>query len=405
MKLPKELEAIRGKRIWVNYPMIWDETGHDGQGAYRKPPINPNTLRNAIPTNPSTWADFDTANANIGKTASFTDKDGNIKECTIHGVGICLYNSGVFGLDLDSVVRIDAATGQRFMTYEAKQIIEELHTYVEVSPSGTGLHVLCLGRLDIPNIRYSASGKRSICDPDHKQSGKFEIYQSGKYLTITGDSVGSYALRDCTEDFKETYRRHFLTAAGGSSPVVSSSGPTVSASFVGAGSSGVKREQWLSYIRRSTDDEILEGIFKSGKLGRRVAALYDGDMSAYNNGHSEADCALITYLYCFTDDEDLTDRLFRRSALCRDKWLDRPDYRARTIKRARSSYYPLIGHIEFTAEDRKAYAQARQAEEEAAEAKRLGYSSVSEYRNRYGAALIQRARESRRENRNKRPPF
>lgn len=35
----------------------------------------------------------------------------------------------------------------------------------------------------------------------------------------------------------------------------------------------------------------------------------------------------------YTQDPDQLDRLFRGSALCRDKWLRRPDYRHRTIER------------------------------------------------------------------------
>lgn len=362
MELPRELEAIRHKKIWVCYPMIWAPGGHDGQGAYRKPPINPYTLKNANPTGSSTWSDFDTANSRIRETAYFTDKDGNVIECRIHGVGIALYNSGVFGLDLDSVVRI-GNDGQRFMTREAREIIDELNTYVEVSPSGTGLHVLCLGKLDIPDIRYSVSGKRSISDPKFRHSGKFEIYKSGKYLTVTGDKVGSRALADCTESFKATYRKHFVVPTGDSSlSVVSSDKPTVSGSYSGS-DSAFTRERWLEDVKRLRDEDILQGIFKSGRLGAKVEALFDGDMSAYNNGASEADQALVTYLYCFTDDEALTMRLFEKSALCREKWTSRRDYRERTLRRAKSNYYPLTGHITFTDEEKKAYAQQKEAEE------------------------------------------
>lgn len=365
MQLPEQLEVIRNKKIWVNYPMIWEEGGHDGQGSYRKPPINPYTLKNANPTGSNTWSDFETANSNIGKTAIFTNKDGKEIECKIHGVGIALYNSGVFGLDLDSVVHVDE-NGQKYMTREAKEIVEELGTYVEVSPSKTGLHVLCLGKIDIPDVKYSASGKASISNPEFKHSGKFEIYKSGKYLTVTGEHVGDYALKDCTESFKETYYKHFVTkkpsGAGTSSSVVSSNKPTVSSNYSGS-NGGITRDMWLKYVRRSGENEILKGIFKSGSTGRKVEALYNGDMSDYNNGHSEADLALVTYLYCFTDDESLTISLFEKSALCREKWTDRQDYRDRTLNRAKKDYYPLIGHIEFTAEDKKAYAQKKEAEE------------------------------------------
>ena len=396
MILPKQLETIRERKIWVNYPMIWEKGGHDGQGSYRKPPINPYTLRNANPTDSSTWSDFDKANSNIGKTALFTDKDGNVIECTVHGVGIALYNSGVFGLDLDSVIRVEP-DGKRFMTREAHDIITELGTYVEISPSKTGLHVLCLGKIDIPNVRYSASGKRSISNPNYTTSGKFEIYKSGKYLTVTGEYLYDYSLKDCTESFKETYKKHFVTEKNTVPSVVSSSGASVAANYNGSGSSYL-RELWKERLRYSTYDQILDGIFKSGSIGRRVKKLFDGDMSDYNNGHSEADQALVSYFYCFTCDDKLTCELFERSALCREKWTSREDYRARTLNRARMGYYPLIGHIEFTDEEKKAYAQKKEYEEDLKEARRLGYESVEAYRD----ALTKSIKESLRKARVKR---
>jgi hypothetical protein len=61
-----------------------------------------------------------------------------------------------------------------------------------------------------------------------------------------------------------------------------------------------------------------------------------GDASGYAS-HSEADQALISLLAFYTQDEDQLDSLYRRSDLCREKWLKRPGYRRSTIEKALSS--------------------------------------------------------------------
>jgi primase-polymerase (primpol)-like protein len=69
---------------------------------------------------------------------------------------------------------------------------------------------------------------------------------------------------------------------------------------------------------------------------RRGARLWAGDIAGAGYGsHSEADAALCTVLAFWTDgDPAAIDRLFRASGLCRAKWLNRPDYRERTISAA-----------------------------------------------------------------------
>jgi len=61
----------------------------------------------------------------------------------------------------------------------------------------------------------------------------------------------------------------------------------------------------------------------------------DGDTSEYGNDDSAADQALVNMLAFYTGpDPERIDRLFRMSALVRDKWYEREDYRNRTIEKA-----------------------------------------------------------------------
>ena len=84
-----------------------------------------------------------------------------------------------------------------------------------------------------------------------------------------------------------------------------------------------------------SDSEILSRMFK---YNPEAKDLYNGDMSHYDNDHSRADLALVSYLWYWTNgDAEKTDALFRNSALMRDKWENRADYRARTIEKAQAS--------------------------------------------------------------------
>jgi putative DNA primase/helicase len=84
-----------------------------------------------------------------------------------------------------------------------------------------------------------------------------------------------------------------------------------------------------------TDEQII-ALAKGAKNAGKFEALWEGDTSGYTS-HSEADQALISLLAFYTRDEGQLDSLYRKSALCREKWIERPDYRQRTIQRALSN--------------------------------------------------------------------
>jgi hypothetical protein len=83
-----------------------------------------------------------------------------------------------------------------------------------------------------------------------------------------------------------------------------------------------------------TDEEVI-ALAKGAKNAGKFEALWGGDTSGYAS-HSEADQALISLLAFYTQDENQLDSLYRQSALCREKWLKRSDYRRSTIEKALS---------------------------------------------------------------------
>jgi Primase C terminal 2 (PriCT-2) len=74
------------------------------------------------------------------------------------------------GIDLDHCR--NPQTGQ--LEAWAGEIVERLSSYTEASPSGTGVHIICRGTV--------LAGR---C-----QQGTLEIYNSGRFFTITGEHLG-----------------------------------------------------------------------------------------------------------------------------------------------------------------------------------------------------------------------
>jgi len=131
----------------------------------KKVPMVPGSMFGASSTNPATWRTYQEAVA-----AVHSDRwPGRYA-----GVGRVITNDDPYvGVDLDGVR--DPATG--VITDEARDILEELNSYSEVSPSGEGVKVWVEARLD-----------RSYVNPG------IEIYQRGRYFVVTGQILPQYPL-------------------------------------------------------------------------------------------------------------------------------------------------------------------------------------------------------------------
>jgi putative DNA primase/helicase len=90
-------------------------------------PIDPRTGHEATSTDPETWTDFETAQAAVRRWRG-------------DGAGFVFTRTDPFvGIDLDHVIE----NGR--LTDWAKSIVHTLASYTEVSPSGTGLHIIVRG--------------------------------------------------------------------------------------------------------------------------------------------------------------------------------------------------------------------------------------------------------------------
>lgn len=123
----------------------------------------PHTVRGnkASSTNPKTWASYDEV------VAAFADAPGDWE-----GLGFVL-GDGICGIDLDDCR--DKETGA--IAEWAQAIIDRQNSYAEVSPSGTGVKIFCLG--DVPKAY-----KRKVAG-----GGGIEAYAAGRFFAFTGRAI------------------------------------------------------------------------------------------------------------------------------------------------------------------------------------------------------------------------
>ncbi|MEQ1893435.1 MAG: hypothetical protein ABL998_12885 [Planctomycetota bacterium] len=152
--IPEELKAIAQWVAW-RYDERTDRA--TGEVKVTKVPINPRTGGNAQSNAQSTWSTFERAWARY-------EQDG------LDGLGFMLtLESRIVGIDIDKC-RVPA-TG--VIEAEALEIVRELNSYTEVSPSGCGIRIFVLGKLP-------ATGRKK---------GRVEMYDSARYMTVTGARV------------------------------------------------------------------------------------------------------------------------------------------------------------------------------------------------------------------------
>ena len=235
---------------------------------------------------PTTWGDFKTCSDKVikGKWA---------------GIGFQLSNSPFTVIDLDHCVKEDDN-----LTETAERLTEAFSdTYIEYSPSGNGLHIWCIGEV-----------------PTAVKTSEVEIYSVGRYITLTWQAFNSSPITDCQDKLSVLYKS--LKPAQNSNNTKS-----ITAHHT---------QQHKNNAELSAQAIDIMCKIRSSRQDFLFASLFDeGDLSRYDNDHSRADLALLQMLAFWTgNDPQLMDFIFTQSALCRDKWLKRADYRNRSINQA-----------------------------------------------------------------------
>lgn len=250
------------------------------------------TGKEASSTDPATWTSFETAFKRL-------DED-----TTLDGIGYVFAEDDPYvGVDLDNC--IEPETGA--IANWAVQLIEELDSYTEFSPSGKGFHILIRGKLP----------------PTGRRKGPIEMYESGRYFTVTGDHLPDSPkdIKDRAEAIKAIHKRIFAERIETTPP---------------------PRET----VPIALDDRALIERACKAKNGTNFEALWRGQWDAYPS-QSEAEMALCNKLAFWTGrNSGQMDRLFRLSGLMRPKWDKRrgdSTYGQQTIVKAIANCQEVYG--------------------------------------------------------------
>ena len=264
VNIPQELKANASFCVWKK---------EKRQGKPTKVPYNPKSGQLAKTNEPETFTDFNTAM----KTFAMGGYDG---------IGYRV-SEGIGAIDIDHCIREDGTLND-----VAASILSYFpETYFERSPSGTGLRGFF--RLS-PDFAYD----KSLYYVNNRKTG-LEVYlpnTTNRFVTVTGDVYRPGSVSRNDEALQNTLDA-FMKRRSASKP-----------SFKGAP---------VSYF---TDEQVIEHASNS-KNGEKFKALYEGNWSDYYESQSDADMALVSMLcfWCGCVEEQM-DRIFRTSALMRDKW-------------------------------------------------------------------------------------
>jgi hypothetical protein len=265
-----------------------------------------NNRRCAKANDPRTWTTFRAA-VTFAATGS---RDGET------GVGFMFSSDDpYFGVDLD---KCRAPETGAVDPWAAEIIASMPGAYAEVSPSGTCIKMIGLGRK--PGTRC---GGKTIPGLEIYQSYTDQKGTHGRFFALTGNRLPGCAdaIGDCQEALDALYARAFpeperprrerTERAGGNHSVMG--------------------------VTDATDAEIVDRA-RRARNGDKFERLWGGDTGGHGGDHSRADLALCSMLAFWTGpDPARIDALYRQSGLYRPKW-DRADYRERTIDLAISGF-------------------------------------------------------------------
>jgi primase-polymerase (primpol)-like protein len=232
--------------------------------------VNPRNLANAGVHWANTWATFDVAYAAYGR---------NVKQ-GISGIGFVLTPEDPYvAVDIDNCVHGEEIEDR------AVQVIEELKSYTEVSPSGHGLRIVPSSPEFHDNARTAAT----------------EVYSHSRYVTVTGHHVA------------------------GTPPDISVASADVIASLLpppeqaAIPPSHARRAEQFP-VRRM---ELWERILAHDKYGQQHRQRFYGDTSLDHSDHSFTVIRLLCCLTRWTRCDPVKMRsMMLMSPLANDKWFD-----------------------------------------------------------------------------------
>lgn len=263
-------ETLKSLPVW----MLW-RLEPDANGRETKVPYSALYSGRGSSTNPSTWTTYDRAKAILEEHPDF-----------YKGIALCISNGLIF-VDIDHCVDEEGHFSEI-----ASDILGRCEDqFVELSQSGTGLHILMKGTIP-RNFKNSSNG--------------VEMYFQKRFVAMTGCAIFANEPHEDQSTVDYIFGRYKTLK------------------------SEIKHRKMEISALPNDDRWIIEHASRRG----RFDDLYHGRWSSMYGSQSEADLALCVILafWCNYDPEQI-DRIFRTSDLYREKW-ERDDYRRDTIHSA-----------------------------------------------------------------------
>jgi len=272
-------------KCWLPYRLEEQENGK-----IKKPPYNP---RNGLK-----FANWNQEGAQV----SFEQAEASMDKYGLSGVGFVVPMGYV-------VIDIDETPDEH-----VEAIIKMLDSYTEFSPGGR-VHIIC--RADPTRV---PDKKNKWVSPDGLNLEYFPGREIGGYfVTYTGKAfeIGLEA-EERTKEILEFLDKYQKLPEENKKPL---------------GVSSTETAEGHRPKNQKPHKDIIS-LARKAKNSKRFLKLFDeGDISDYGGDASRADLALCRSLAWWSGgDFDEIDRLFRQSALYREKW-ERDDYRLTTINK------------------------------------------------------------------------
>lgn len=234
--------------------------------------------RKASTTDPATWADYDTAAAAL----QYGDFDG---------LGyVFTASDGLVFVDIDHA--IDSETGE-YSQFSQEVLDMFPGSYAEISQSGTGLHIVCMGSL-----------------PRAVKRKEIEMYSAGRYMAFTGQALEFAEPQEAQASIDELFER-----------------------FAPKSAENKLQQAQISVesCEKMTDAGVVLARAERSRVSAEFVQLYAGQWQGRYRSQSEADLRLMWLLWFFSDGDKATAfALFMESGLGKREKARRADYLERT---------------------------------------------------------------------------
>lgn len=230
-----------------------------------KVPYHPSGWKASV-TDANHWSILaDLQNCNFNSLVP-VDPDFPVSESGFSGIGFVFTEADPYAF-----IDLDDTHGDNEAYQRQVKVFQEFNSYSELSPSGSGVHIIIKGAI-----------------PRGRRREAIEIYSNERYATFTGNVINDVPIAEKQELLTVLWEQ-----MGGNAD-----------SYVVA----EDKEQ------TQTDEEIVDIAFKAVN-GEKFSQLWQGDWERLYSSQSEADFALVDIIAFYTQNKAQIMRLFRQSAL------------------------------------------------------------------------------------------